>query len=345
MKKRFGALLMTAIVAISFAGCSSSNDSASSGETSSSSTASVSSGSTSSTTFPKKPIQIICPVKAGGDTDYNTRVFAKYLSKYLDTDVVVTNVEGGATILGMQQVLDGAPDGYTLVVNGLDAYIPNMMGTTDVTIVSFKTVGIPLFDNTTVLVANSKSGYKDLADVVERTKENPRTIEYGMKVGAANQIYGVAMDSVWGSAFKPMDVGNNSAKLTALLGEQTDTAVLSYALAKDYFETGEFQALCLLGADRNPLLPDVPVPADYGLENIDCSKWFWFGVHPDTPDEIIDILSDAFEKVTQDEEYIKTMEANYLTVDYIAKEEAHDYANTFFEETLLPYKDEFLAQQ
>ena len=44
---------MTAIVAISFAGCSSSNDSASSGETSSSSTASVSSGSTSSTTFPK----------------------------------------------------------------------------------------------------------------------------------------------------------------------------------------------------------------------------------------------------------------------------------------------------
>ena len=30
MKKRFGALLMTAIVAISFAGCSSSNDSASS---------------------------------------------------------------------------------------------------------------------------------------------------------------------------------------------------------------------------------------------------------------------------------------------------------------------------
>ena len=115
MKKRFGALLMTAIIAISFAGCSSSNDSASSVESSSSSTASVSSGSTSSTTFPKKPIQIICPVKAGGDTDYNTRVFAQYLSKYLDTDVVVTNVEGGATILGMQQVLDGAPDGLSLI--------------------------------------------------------------------------------------------------------------------------------------------------------------------------------------------------------------------------------------
>ena len=52
------------------------------------------------TDFPKKPIQIICPVKAGGDTDYNTRVIAQYLSKYLDVNVVVTNVEGGATILG-----------------------------------------------------------------------------------------------------------------------------------------------------------------------------------------------------------------------------------------------------
>ena len=180
-------------------------------------------------------------MKAGGDTDYNTRVIAQYLSKYLDVNVVVTNVEGGATILGMQQVLDGEPDGYTMVINGLDAYIPNMMGTTDITIDSFKTVGIPLFDNTTVLVANKASGYESIKDVVERTQAAPGTIEYGMKIGAANQVYGIAMNQEWGAQFKPMDIGNNAAKMTALLGQQTDTAVLAYALAKDYFATGEFQ--------------------------------------------------------------------------------------------------------
>ena len=104
------------------------------------------------TDFPKKPIQIIVPLKAGGDTDYNTRVLAKYLQKYLEKPVVVTNVDGGATMIGMQQVLSSKPDGYTMVINGLDLYIPSLMGTTDITLDSFKTVGIPLFDNCTELL-------------------------------------------------------------------------------------------------------------------------------------------------------------------------------------------------
>lgn len=354
MKKKMAMLICAAAVSMAMAaGCGKSSESSSSGTTAGEQKAETenageqeaggSENTTADVDFPKKPIQIICPVKAGGDTDYNTRVIAQYLSKYLGVNVIVTNVDGGATILGMQQVLDGEPDGYTMVINGLDAYIPKMMGTTDVCIDSFKTVGIPLFDNTTVLVANAADGYENIADVVEKTKENPGTIEYAMKIGAANQIYGIAMNTEWGAEFKMMDVGNNAAKMTALLGQQTDTAVLAYALAKDYFATGEFQALCLLGSEKNELLPDVPLPSEYGLKDIDCSKWFWLGVHPDTPDEIVDILSDGLEKVTQDPEFIETMEANYLTVKYMAKEEAHEYANQFYEDTLVPYTDEFLA--
>ncbi|MBR0203222.1 MAG: tripartite tricarboxylate transporter substrate binding protein, partial [Synergistaceae bacterium] len=45
--------------------------------------------------FPSKPIQIICPVKAGGDTDRNTRALAQAMSKILGVPVVVANVDGG----------------------------------------------------------------------------------------------------------------------------------------------------------------------------------------------------------------------------------------------------------
>lgn len=358
MKKRLTAVVLAAVMAMSITGCTGSKE----GQGNAAGTASAQGGAVQAEAdnrthpsdhpqsedkaqidFPKKPIQIICPVKAGGDTDYNTRVIARYLSEYLGVNVVVTNVEGGATVLGMQQVLDGEPDGYTMVINGLDAYIPRMMGTTDMAIDSFKTVGIPLFDNTTVLVSNKSSGFENIKDLVEKTQAAPGTIEYGMKIGAANQVYGIAMNDEWDAGFKPMDIGNNAAKMTALLGRQTDTAVLAYALAKDYFETGEFQALCLLGSEKNALLPDVPLPSEYGLKDIDCSKWFWLGVHPDTPDEIVDILSNALSQVTQDPEFIKTMEENYLTVKYIAKKNAQEYADQFYETTLLPYKDEFLS--
>ena len=52
--------------------------------------------------YPSKPIQIVCPVKAGGDTDRNTRQLALALEKVLGVSVVTVNVDGGATVLGME---------------------------------------------------------------------------------------------------------------------------------------------------------------------------------------------------------------------------------------------------
>ena len=295
--------------------------------------------------FPSKPIQIICPVKAGGDTDRNTRQRAIALQKVLGVSVVTVNVNGGATVIGMEQALEADPDGYTLIINGTDMFVPNMMGTTDINLSSFKTIGIPLIDNTTVLVAHKDSGYADLKDLVEKSAAAPDTIEYGGKIGATNQICGIAMNKEWNSAFRFQDVGNNAAKITALLGRQTDVINLSYSLALDYFKTGEFQALCLLGSEANELIPDAKLASEYGYKNVDFSKFFWVGVNPNTPDEIVDILADALAKAAQDPEFLSYLKDNFLTPACMLKEEAQQYAQKFYEDTMEIYKDEFLAAQ
>lgn len=295
--------------------------------------------------FPSKPIQIICPVKAGGDTDRNTRQLAVALQKVLGVSVVTVNVNGGATVMGMEQALEADPDGYTLIINGTDMFVPNMMGTTDINLSSFKTIGIPLIDNTTVLVAHKDSGYADLKDLVEKSAAAPDTIEYGGKIGATNQICGIAMNKEWKSAFRFQDVGNNAAKITALLGHQTDVINLSYSLALDYFKTGEFQALCLLGSEANDLIPDAKLASEYGYKNVDFSKFFWVGVNPNTPDEIVDILADALAKAAQDPEFLSYLKDNFLTPACMLKEEAQQYAQKFYEDTMEIYKDEFLAAQ
>ena len=295
--------------------------------------------------FPSKPIQIICPVKAGGDTDRNTRQLAVALQKVLGVSVVTVNVNGGATVMGMEQALEADPDGYTLIINGTDMFVPNMMGTTDINLSSFKTIGIPLIDNTTVLVAHKDSGYTDLKDLVEKSAAAPDTIEYGGKIGATNQICGIAMNKEWGAAMRFQDVGNNAAKITALLGRQTDVINLSYSLALDYFKTGEFQALCLLGSEANDLIPDAKLASEYGYKNVDFSKFFWVGVNPNTPDEIVDILADALAKAAQDPEFLSYLKDNFLTPACMLKEEAQQYAQKFYEDTMEIYKDEFLAAQ
>lgn len=290
-------------------------------------------------------ITIICPVKAGGDTDRNTRVLAEYMQKYAGVNVIVKNVDGGATVMGMQECLDSKPDGYTLVVNGTDLFVPYMQGSSSINIDSFKTVAIPIIDNTTVLAVNKNSGWNTLEDLLAAAGAEPNTIEYGGKIGASNHICGIAMNKEWDAGLKFIDVGNNAAKMTALLAEQTDVINISYALANDYFTTGEFIPLCLLGNEKNELLADVPMASDYNLPNVDFSKFFWVGTHPETPDEIVNALAAVVEQVTNDEEFKSTMAGYYLTVDYMPTEEARVFANEMFEGTMKKYEAEFLANQ
>ncbi len=290
--------------------------------------------------FPNKPVQIIVPVNPGGDTDRNARDLAIALEKQLGVSVVVSNIAGGATVIGMQQLLNQNPDGYTLVVNGTDIFVPNMIGTTDVNLDSFKTIGIPLFDNTTALVVHKDLGVNNIDELIAKAG----TLEYGGAIGATNQICGIAMNEEWGADLRFVDVGNNAAKITALLAGQTDVINVSYSLITDYVETGEFVPIALLGSEKNELL-DIPLASEQGYTDVDFSKFFWVGAHPDTPDEIVDILADALQKAAQDPEFLEKMEVNYLTPATLAKEEAHGVAQAMYDETMLPYKDEFLAAQ
>ena len=293
-KKLLSAVLSAAVMLSTLAGCGSQ------GQASSDSGSQASSGASSQF---DDVITIICPVAAGGDTDRNTRILAQYMSKYAGVSVIVKNVEGGATVMAMQECLDAAPDGNTLIVNGTDIFVPYMQGTSQINIDSFKTVAIPIIDNTTVLAVNKASGWNTLEDLLAASQAAPDTIEYGGKIGAANHICGIAMNAEWDAGLKFVDVGNNSAKMTALLGQQTDVINISYALATDYFSTGEFIPLCLLGSEKNELLPDVPLASDYGLKNVDFSKFFWVGTGPEVPDEKVEALAEVVRQVCEDPEF------------------------------------------
>ena len=64
--------------------------------------------------WPTKPVQVIVPAGAGGDTDFNARQMARFFQKITGKTMVVTNVNGGGGTIAMSQVQDAAPDGNTL---------------------------------------------------------------------------------------------------------------------------------------------------------------------------------------------------------------------------------------
>jgi len=66
--------------------------------------------------FPARTVSIVVPYGAGGATDVFARTYAAELAARLRQTVIVENVPGAGGSVGVQRVMNSAPDGYTLVV-------------------------------------------------------------------------------------------------------------------------------------------------------------------------------------------------------------------------------------
>lgn len=273
--------------------------------------------------YPTKSIQVVVPVNPGGDTDVNARTFAKYLEKELGQPVVIVNQSGASGVIGSRAVKDAKPDGYTALFFHTELMLPYLMGLSDFTYSNFEIPGIVATDNTTLLAVNSKSKYNTLQDLIDDAKKNPGKVNFGASFGGYPHLVGLAIEDAAKVDLNITDIGGNSEKTVALIGQKTDVINTQYGLTKDYFTKGDFRNLGVLSAERNPLIPDLQTAKEQGLD-IEFSKTFFFALPKGTPKEIIDKFSKALENVTKNPEYQKEAAAAFITPSYMTPEQSNE---------------------
>src|ERR1700687_5899368 len=64
--------------------------------------------------YPTRPITMIVPVAAGAATDTMGRIVAERMRRPLGQPVIVENVSGADSIIGVGRVARAKPDGYTI---------------------------------------------------------------------------------------------------------------------------------------------------------------------------------------------------------------------------------------
>jgi len=69
--------------------------------------------------FPDRPIRLVVPFSAGGPTDTAARLIADPLQRQLSQPIILENMPGGSGVPGVESVVAGVNDGYTLVVGGI----------------------------------------------------------------------------------------------------------------------------------------------------------------------------------------------------------------------------------
>ncbi len=277
--------------------------------------------------YPKNAIQLIAPVKAGGDTDANARLLSQYMSKDLKVSMPVVNIVGSSGTIGMEKVKSAKPDGYTALFFHGEAMLPKLSGLIDYQLDAFKMAGICLTADTTLLVTHKDTPYKNLKQLVEYAKANPGKVEFGMAVGGYPQMVGLALEKQTGIKLKLVDIGGNAAKIAALAGHNTDVINVEYAVAKDYIKTGEFVPLALLSAKRNKMFKDIPTAKEQGFEGLEFGKFFFVAFPKDTPDDIINTFSASMKKAVADPGFVKQAEDSYaLSATYMDPAAATKYA-------------------
>ena len=264
----------------------------------------------STTDWPTKPITVIVPAGAGGDTDLNLRIFARHLQDKLGQTIVVTNVKGVAVALDEFKKAPG--DGYTAYVHHPGLFCATLLGTTDAAWTDFKTVGIYAIDKQSAWFVSKDAAFQNLDELVAAAKQAP--VSYATEVGSMSHLNCLALMSLAeGTQFNIVDAGGAADKITALMSGQLDLMFNQVGLVKDYLANGDFTCLGIMAAERSEFNPDIPTFAEQGYDMV-FDKPFWWMFPADTDDAIVAKAEAAFQEVFADEAYARELGETMQTV-------------------------------
>ena len=179
--------------------------------------------------YPAKPIRLVVHNTPGSALDIVARRVGSRLAEHLGQAVVVDNRAGAGGVIAVDAVAKAAPDGYTLLA-GADGPI---------TILPTLSAGLPydprrdlvpvvsLGETDFVLVANRRTGFKNLADFVRAAKARPGQYNYASAGNGSPQHFAAELLKqqaglyVTHIPYRGGPVGLNTLAVT--VGEEADT--------------------------------------------------------------------------------------------------------------------------
>ena len=300
--KKILALALAAPMSLTLVACGGSKTPAASGSASSG-------GSSSAETvdFPgNKQVSLIVPYSAGGASDTVARIYASELEQSLGTSIVVSNVTGASGAIGLEQVRNSNPDGYTIAYMPVESTMLKALGFTDLSTDDFRFIGRAMTIPAAVTV-RADAPWDTFEDFVNYAKEHPGEIQVGNSgTGSIWHIAAASIEKECGVQFTHVPFDGAAPAVAALLGGNIQAVTVSPSEVKNNVDSGDFKVLCVLGESHSSVVPDVPTAQELGID-ITIQGWGGFAVPKDTPQAVIDILEKASETAINSDSVKKTL--------------------------------------
>lgn len=252
--------------------------------------------------FPEKPVTLVVWSGAGGALDTYGRKLAELLEKEAGWTVKVDNRPGGSGAVGLSQIVTQPADGHSILVLTGTLTFGIAQG-----LIPFKLEDLRLLramqSESSSLAVLKDSPFQTTQDFVDYMNANPN----GLKVGGHSSggfhqymLYQMMQQGEFESGWIPHDA---SGKVTlGLLGKHIDAAMMTPSTALSQVKSGDVRLLGVSTAERSSFLPDAPTFQEQGFD-LEGSIWRGIAVKAGTPDDAVNAIQEAIDKVTATEDW------------------------------------------
>ena len=262
--------------------------------------------------YPSKPVRIIVSFSAGGPTDTVARVMGAKMGDLLGQQFVVENKVGAGGNIGADLVAKAPPDGYTLLTATVSTHAinpglyKNMPYDPVRDFAPIGQVGV----TPTLLGVHPSVPATDVKSLVALIKENPGKFTCGSS-GLGSILH------LCGEQFKALAGGINvvhvpyrgsAPMMSDLVGGQISMAFDATPTALPQAQSGAIRAIGAGMATRMRAMPELPTLQEQGLKGFECYTWNAILAPADTPQPVVDRLSEAINKALDDPAVFKRLQ-------------------------------------
>jgi tripartite-type tricarboxylate transporter receptor subunit TctC len=264
----------------------------------------TSASASAQTDYPARPVQLVVPFVAGGNTDILSRIVADQLRIAFKQPFTVVNRPGAGANIGAAVVASSDPDGYNILVAPPGPHVLNQFIYRSLPFdpeTAFAPITM-LASYPNVLVVHPALDVNSIQQLIDKAKASPGSLAYASAgVGATSHLSAALF-----AAMADIDINHVPYKGTAqsiqdVVAGRVAMTIDNLGPILPFIKSGQLVALGVSTSTPVSLLPDVP-PIGTVLKGYEASSWNAMSVRSGTPRPIVDKLSTETIRILQNPE-------------------------------------------
>lgn len=255
--------------------------------------------------WPQRPVTLIVPYAAGGNTDGIARITAERLSNAFGKSFVVENRPGAGGAIAAEMVSKAAPDGHTLFIAALPvmAIVPAINKVRYDPIKNFTPVS-NIATNPFVIVVNKDIPVKTLKEFVEYVGARKGQLSYGSAgIGSLNHLSMALFLKKAGLEMTHVPYKGNAPALSDVVAGHIPAMFSNFSDALPQAKAGNVRMIALSSEKRSPLAPEVPTVAESGYPGFEILTWNGLMAPANTPMPVVEKIAAEVAAAVKDEKF------------------------------------------